>query len=148
MIHWHLRDVTEAESDAYLTFSRENMMPYFEALDIPWDQEERRYFLEQALLQKIIDTASDTRLGYLLLFSEMDTLYIYDLQLHKKARKQGLGSEVIKHVINKAKAENKNLRLGTFKINPATNLYLRLGFKIIKTNEIFNWFQFDVNGFK
>ncbi|MFL0803424.1 MAG: GNAT family N-acetyltransferase [Agarilytica sp.] len=148
MIHWHLRDVTEVESDAYLTLSRENMMPYFEALNIPWDQEERRYFREQALLQKIIDTASDTTLGYLLLFSEMDRLYIYDLQLHKKARKQKLGSEVLKHLINKAKAENKNLRLGTFKINPATNLYLRLGFKIIKTNEIFNWFQFDVNGFK
>ncbi len=143
MIRWHLTNVNDVERDAYLKLSHENMWPYFEELNIPWNKQERRSYLEKSDLQKIIDPNSGDTFGYILLHREEDTLYIYDLQLYTKYQKKGLGNALIKYVINKAKTENKNLRLGTFKINPATNLYLSLEFKIIKTNQIFNWFQLD-----
>ncbi len=143
MIRWQLSNVNEIESDAYLKLSYENMWPYFEKLNLLWDKRERRAYLEKSDLQKITDPISGDIFGYVLLYAEEDTLYIYDLQLHEKRRKKGLGSAILKSVINKAKIENKNLRLGTFKINPATQLYLRLGFNIIKTNQVFNWFQLD-----
>ncbi|MFL0801028.1 MAG: GNAT family N-acetyltransferase [Agarilytica sp.] len=143
MIPWHLSNVNETESDAYLKLSYENMWPYFEELNIPWNKKERRSYLAKSDLQKISDPTSGEIFGYILLYTEEESLYIYDLQLYEKYRNKGLGTELIKLIINKSKTENKNLRLGTFKINPATDLYLHLGFNIIKTNQIFNWFQLE-----
>jgi ribosomal protein S18 acetylase RimI-like enzyme len=45
-------------------------------------------------------------------------------------QRQGIGTEVIKHVISEAAGAGQAVTLGVVKTNPALRLYERLGFRI------------------
>lgn len=63
---------------------------------------------------------------------ETDTIInITEIHLIKKFQGKGIGTEIIKSIINKGKEINKNIKLGVFKENTmAKKLYLQLGFNI------------------
>jgi len=51
------------------------------------------------------------------------------IQMIEKARNKGVGSFYLKHIISIADNKNKPIFLQVFKSNPATNLYVKYGFK-------------------
>ena len=114
-----------------LELLRENMADYYKQLGIEWNPSLfEKSWLELENLEII---SGDRRVGVLRLSRDSEVLYIRDLQLKKKFQNQGIGSEVTKEVIKIAKQGNfEFVRLRVFKINPAQNLYKKLGFKLIK----------------
>jgi GNAT superfamily N-acetyltransferase len=73
-------------------------------------------------------------------------MYVYDadedgevllkrIEVLPEYQGQGIGSYIIKRLIGRAKKEGRDLRLHVFKINPARQLYSRLGFEVVHETE-------------
>ncbi len=74
------------------------------------------------------------------------SLFIYDLQVFEGFQGKGIGTSVIRSVFELAKSKSlSSVRLGSFKSNPATKLYERLGFEIVKQNDYFSWYGYRIN---
>ncbi len=61
---------------------------------------------------------------------------VVDITLLPFHRGSGIGSSILKNIIEKARKANIAVRLHVVKDNPAFNLYSKLGFNIVKTNEL------------
>ena len=63
-------------------------------------------------------------------FFEEDGKYVIGLiMIHPDYQGKGIATEIINNYINKARSENKNIQIKTYKYNLARRLYERLGFK-------------------
>ena len=62
-------------------------------------------------------------------------LEIRSLEIYPRYHNQGIGTALIKHLIQRAHYEKINLFLRAFQINPAINLFMRMGFKIYDEND-------------
>lgn len=89
------------------------------------------YLFDQA---KIV-VLNNQNVGLLKLDEKENRIEIVQIQIDPKFQKRGLGQQIIKDVIKNALAENKEVFLSVLKVNPAKNLYERLGFKIIGEDE-------------
>jgi ribosomal protein S18 acetylase RimI-like enzyme len=58
--------------------------------------------------------------------------HIIDIALLPQYRKKGIGNFVLQQLIDKAKKQQKTISLQVIKTNPAKNLYIRLGFIVVK----------------
>jgi GNAT superfamily N-acetyltransferase len=76
-----------------------------------------------------IITLGGTDIGWLQSFVKDDALFLGQLFVDGALRRQGIGSEVIKGLIEEAARAGQALTLGVVKINPALRLYERLGFR-------------------
>lgn len=61
---------------------------------------------------------------------------IINISLLNSFRNKGLGTTIIKEILSEASNKNTPVFLEVDKVNPAFNLYNRLGFKIIQQDEI------------
>jgi len=61
--------------------------------------------------------------------------YVYQVQVHPDFQGLGVGSAVIKQLIDKATSQGASVGLSVIKSNPALQLYLRLGFKHIEETD-------------
>ncbi len=59
-----------------------------------------------------------------------DAIFLGQLYLEGRFQRQGIGSRVIRAVIDEATRQRKAVTLGVVKINPARPLYKRLGFSV------------------
>jgi len=133
---------TVEDNDKLLSLSREQMQPYYEQYSLNWNEAERIAFLEESTLFRILDPEI---CGYLQLCEKADEMFIYDLQIYPDHQGKGTGSKVINRVYEMARDQGlKAVRLGTFKTNPASELYKRLGFYIIKENDYFAWHRNEI----
>jgi ribosomal protein S18 acetylase RimI-like enzyme len=105
------------------------MRPYFE-LTNKWDSTKfREYFNPE--ITKIIQ-ADGVDIGMLKVEERETCIYLGDIQIHEAYRSQGIGTSLIKTVIQSAAIANKPVRLRVLKGNPAKELYLRLGFEEVE----------------
>jgi len=58
-----------------------------------------------------------------------DAIFLGQLYLAKSFQGQGIGSYVVQFLIDEARPDRKAITLGVVKINPARQLYERLGFR-------------------
>lgn len=78
----------------------------------------------------------DKCIGFIEISESHSLINITEIHLVPKFQGQGIGSEVIKRVMDYAKETDKSITIGCFKKNiKALKLYKRLGFKIIKETE-------------
>ena len=69
-------------------------------------------------------------------FYEENNEYVVGLIIvHPDYRGKGVATNIIKKYIDIAKKNNKNIKIKTYKFNPAKKLYERLGFKIYKEDD-------------
>lgn len=61
---------------------------------------------------------------------------IVDIRLLRDFQNRGIGSQVIRHCIQQAETQRKDLRLSVANNNPARHIYERLGFQGQQTNGI------------
>jgi GNAT superfamily N-acetyltransferase len=68
--------------------------------------------------------------GWLQSALEDDSLFLAQLFSDAPFQGQGIGSEVMKHLIAEATRAGRAMTLGVVKTNPAQRLYKRLGFRV------------------
>jgi GNAT superfamily N-acetyltransferase len=77
-----------------------------------------------------IITLQGTDIGWLQTFAQDDALFLAQLFIEPHHQRRGIGTEVMKRLINEAAGVNQPIRLDVVKINPALRLYERLGFRV------------------
>jgi ribosomal protein S18 acetylase RimI-like enzyme len=76
-----------------------------------------------------------TDVGWLQSFVKDDALFLGQLFVDGSLRRQGIGTEVVKGLIQEAARAGQSLTLGVVKTNPALRLYERLGFRTTHEDE-------------
>ena len=74
--------------------------------------------------------------GRLLLHKDENSIRIINISLLNDFRNLGIGSAILRDIVEEANKTRKSILLEVDKINPAMHLYARLGFKIIEENEL------------
>jgi ribosomal protein S18 acetylase RimI-like enzyme len=69
-------------------------------------------------------------IGWLQTASTDDSLFLAQLFIDTRFRRQGIGSRLVRILIEEAAHEHKAVTLGVVKTNPARRLYERLGFSV------------------
>jgi ribosomal protein S18 acetylase RimI-like enzyme len=124
-----------ADSDyAWLwELKRLTMRTYVENMWGGWDDAAQEDFFRRnfvpATVRVIVVEGQDV--GLLHVEREADALFLANLQILPDFQNRGLGSAVVRHVIEEARATGLGVRLQVLKSNqPARRLYERLGFEI------------------
>jgi ribosomal protein S18 acetylase RimI-like enzyme len=82
-----------------------------------------------------IITLDGTDIGWLQSFVKDDALFLGQLFVDGALRRQGIGTKVVKGLIEEAARVGRALTLGVVKTNPALRLYERLGFRTTHEDE-------------
>ena len=80
-------------------------------------------------------TLDGTDIGWQQSFTKDDALFLVQLFVDSALRLQGIGTEVVKGLIEEAARAGQALTLGVVKTNPALRLYERLGFRTTHEDE-------------
>ena len=116
----------------YILLLKELCMKWYIEIIYGWDIDVQREFTKKELDEHINDTRiityNNKDIG-VTTFYEEDGEYIVGLIIvHPDYQGKAIGTKILKDYINKAKENNKTIRLKTYKLNPAKRLYERLGF--------------------
>lgn len=82
-----------------------------------------------------IITFGQSDIGCLQSFLNDDTLFLAQLFVDGAWRRQVIGTEVVKDLVEEAASAGRTVTLGVVETNPALRLYKRLGFRIIHEDE-------------
>jgi ribosomal protein S18 acetylase RimI-like enzyme len=82
-----------------------------------------------------IITVDGTDIGWLQSFEKDDALFLGQLFVDGALRRRGIGTEVVKALIEEAARAGRAMTLGVVKTNPALRLYVRLGFRTTHEDE-------------
>ena len=130
------------DSERLLALSKEQMKCYFEENSLEWNEKKRRTFLNESKVFRILDPDFS---GYLQLCEKGNELFIYDLQIVPASQGHGIGTKVVRSVLDMAKERGlQAVRLGSFRSNPASKLYERLGFSSVRENRYFVWYRYAI----
>jgi GNAT superfamily N-acetyltransferase len=77
-----------------------------------------------------IVTLDGADIGWLQTTTRDDTLFLAQLFVEPAFQRQGIGTEVMKRLIDEATRARQAITLGVVKTNPALRLYEQLGFRI------------------
>ncbi|MCP4155188.1 MAG: GNAT family N-acetyltransferase [bacterium] len=129
-MNYELRQSREEDYDFCYRITKENMYELFCRHWGGWDDSEfdKGFRIEQITLI-ILD---GKRGGYVDYKTNGDSVYIYNIQISKAYRGQGIGTSVLTSLLNAN--PGKRFILTTFDDNPAMVLYKRLGFKVSSAN--------------
>jgi ribosomal protein S18 acetylase RimI-like enzyme len=83
----------------------------------------------------MIITLDGANIGWFQSFVKEDALFLAQLFVDRALRGQGIGTAVVKALIEEAVRANRALTLGVVKANSALRLYERLGFRITHEDE-------------
>jgi ribosomal protein S18 acetylase RimI-like enzyme len=82
-----------------------------------------------------IVTLDGKDIGWLQSFVRDDALFLGQLFVDKSLRGQGIGTELVKGLIEEAASAGRSVTLGVVKTNSALRLYGRLGFRTTHEDE-------------
>jgi ribosomal protein S18 acetylase RimI-like enzyme len=82
-----------------------------------------------------IITLDGKDIGWLQSFEKDDALFLGQLFVDGALRRRGIGTEVVKALIEEAARAGRAMTLGVVKTNPALRLYERLGFRTTHEDE-------------
>jgi ribosomal protein S18 acetylase RimI-like enzyme len=85
--------------------------------------------------QVMIVTLDGRDIGWFQSFVKDEALFLAQLFVDRAFRGQGVGTAVIKSLIEEAVRADRALTLGVVKTNPALRLYERLGFRVTHEDE-------------
>jgi ribosomal protein S18 acetylase RimI-like enzyme len=82
-----------------------------------------------------IVTVDGRRAGWLTVRRQPDAIHLDQIYLSAAWRNHGIGSSLIRQLMGEARAAKVPLTLSTATINPASQLYERLGFRVVSEGE-------------
>jgi len=80
-------------------------------------------------------TLDDADIGWLQTTAQGETLFIVQFFIDAPFQGQGIGTEVMRRIIDEGRTLGQAVTLGVVKTNPALRLYERLGFRITHEDE-------------
>jgi GNAT superfamily N-acetyltransferase len=113
----------------------EGMGWIIEALKLDMARQREDFGQQWQLAEVRIITVAGHDVGWLQTTAAEDAIFIGQLYLERRFQRQGIGSRVIRAVIDEATRERKAVTLGVVKINPARRLYERLGFSVTHADQ-------------
>lgn len=102
-----------------------------------WNEKaQEKYFYDSWLPKPIEIILCDNKLcGYCFIEHMTNHIYIHELMISPEYQGRGIGTKIITDTIEKARQKNIPVRLQVLKENKAQDLYRKLGFKDIGSNE-------------
>ena len=96
-----------------------------------WDRETHDRYFEKKLnsLPFQVIECSGQRVGSVCILTEVDHIWLRDVQVCPEHQNRGIGTEIIKRLMDEADHSKKPLRLRVLTANRAKCLYERLGFR-------------------
>lgn len=73
----------------------------------------------------------DRDIGWLQVSRNDEKLHLHQVHLLRRYRNRGIGTQLVRAVMRLAQAQGLPLTLNVIRGNPATRLYLRLGFRVV-----------------
>lgn len=126
-----LRAITEADYAWLWELKRLTMRPYVELTWGAWDDAAQERFFRQNFSPKTVQIVCvDGRdAGLLNVEREPSALFLANIQIHPAFQNRGLGTAVVRTLVDSADALKLPVRLQVLKVNTrARELYQRLGF--------------------
>jgi len=126
-----LRQVTNADFLFMREAKFDGMRPYVEAI-WGWNQQQQ----EQIFADKFDATHSrivvvgGVDAGFIHVMDGSDSRFLAGIFLTAPMRRRGLGSVILRDLMDGAAAHGQAVTLRVLKVNPARNLYKRLGFTV------------------
>jgi ribosomal protein S18 acetylase RimI-like enzyme len=107
-------------------------------LKMQFDAQTSHYLAHYPFAEYYIIQWEERAIGRLILEPTSESLLIMDIALLPEFRNQGIGSTIIRDLMNKARQDNVPLVLRVEFFNPAIRLYTRLGFvKVREVNSVY-----------
>jgi ribosomal protein S18 acetylase RimI-like enzyme len=120
------------EDIGYLLWLRkETMDQHLINSGITLNQEEQVARINHLFDQARIIIYNGMDIGLLKTDEKEDMVEIVQVQIEPQYQGRGIGKQVINSVIERSLSQNKGISLSVLKENPARDLYLRMGFKIV-----------------
>ena len=133
---FHLRAATDLDLPFARTLTHEAMNRYYLQYDLLWS--DHGFDVAWASRENWLICQDETVMGFISVSRDSRALYIRELHLLERCRKQGAGSWVLQQMVLKAHAQGLGLlRLTVFKNNPAKRLYQRQGLSIVGEEDCF-----------
>ena len=132
-MRYTLRPATADDRDGLFALRCATMRPYVEQTWHAWDATAQRALFEAALaltdMQVIVAGGGDA--GLLHVERDADGIFLANIQIHPDFQNRGLGTAVIRTLLDEARTRGEPVRLQVLKVNHAAcRLYQRLGFAI------------------
>lgn len=144
MLTYSLRKANLTDLEPMMRLGHEALRPYIEGTQ-GWNQtEQEQGFIAHFEIDKIQIIQFEAQdVGYIKLDKTKETWFLEGIYIAQKLRGRGLGSAVLQAVLQEAKAAQRVIKLQVFRINPALNLYTRLGFQIEKISATHVFMYYD-----
>jgi ribosomal protein S18 acetylase RimI-like enzyme len=130
-----LRPANPGDVEFALGVARETMREYAIATWGSWQEDRARSGIEKHVLEgqtQIIELGG-VPIGIEVVERAPDHMRLLQLFIDPMYQRQGIGSDLIRRLIEEAEQKAVPLRLRVLKVNPAQRLYKRIGFKIVDT---------------
>ena len=102
-----------------------------------WDEDFQREFHQKDFtpenMKIIVDEGHDA--GVLVVTEDDNQIRVNEIYLLRKFQRKGIGSSIISEIQAESEQKNKCIWLQVLRVNPATKLYKRMGFKIFGETE-------------
>jgi N-acetylglutamate synthase-like GNAT family acetyltransferase len=108
-----------------------------------WDEEIQRDFHAKAWQEQKPDiiTYDGKVIGTIAIIESEDCIEIGQFFILPDYQNKGIGTPLLKDILNKADSLCKNVKLKFLKNNPVKSLYVRNGFRVVDTSEILHYME-------
>lgn len=124
-----------SHEDRHLLFDihKAAMGPLIEELFGPWDDDTQWAYFDRwhRLEDTYVVQVEDADVGLIGLERRSAEVYVTRIEVHPDWQNRGIGTAVLRRVIDEAAQQGRSVSLHVFKANPAQRLYRRLGFVIL-----------------
>jgi GNAT superfamily N-acetyltransferase len=147
-MHVFLEPCSEDDRDFAFLVTEETMRTYVEQTFGSWDGDAQRQrfdgFFDTATYRVIV--VDSVRAGILAVEDGPSEMFLAKIFLRPPFQRRGIGSVLIRELIEQARAARKPLRLRVLRVNPARNLYERLGFLITSSTPEHHFMEYRADG--
>lgn len=141
MNDYKLVPATQADKEYLLTLRLTTMGPHFEKAGLNLSEDEHRELVDENFQHCYLLLRRQQCVGMLKYQDFSEHVYIFQIQISADFQNQGIGGGVIRDFIQSN--QGKPIKLSVLKENPAKQLYLSLGFKIIGQDDHEYFMRFD-----
>ncbi len=126
---------------------------------VPWTSEEKEAFLRMQSQAQRSHYATyypqaeydlillDNRLvGRLFILRGIEEIRIMDIALLPEHRGQGIGTTLLKQILNEGRESNLPVTIHVERFNPALRLYERLGFRLVEDKGVYYFMKWSPEG--
>jgi GNAT superfamily N-acetyltransferase len=113
-----------------------------------WDEDIQRDFHAKAWQHQKPDiiTYGGKLIGTIATVESQDCVEIGQFFILPEHQRKGIGTYLLKSILDKADRSGKNLTLKFLKNNPVKSLYVRNGFRLVHTSEVAHHMERKVSG--